>query len=294
MESIVGSIGFSGGAMSTTLPLLGFMYLWVIKNGNFSKNDWYFVLGLLFIGFVGYKRAIWFMMPILIAVFMFYVRRKKIPNRILFFSIFMIPLVFYFGIRLNPTLNKEHEVWGSFDLDYTINYTREYSFGKTNQEFKTEDEKIAFGRGGATISLINKIVNLDLDTKDWIGYGLNTMYVEGANNDKLFSERFKLNGIGAATGFFQNYVVSGFIGVFATLLFFISIVFQTKNKRMRYVLLGFVLWEYFFYTGVLFRETPLAFLLIYLILYSNQYLNLNIAKKRTTNYTKGYLINQSA
>jgi hypothetical protein len=293
MESIVGSIGYSGGAMSTTFPLLGFMYLWVIRNGNFTKKDWYIVLGLLFIGFAGYKRAIWFIMPVLIAVFMFYVRQKKIPNRILFFSIFMIPFVFYFGIRLNPTLNKEQKVWGSFDLDYTINYTREYSFGKTNADSRTEDEKIAFGRGGATISLINKISNFELDEKDWIGYGLNTMYVEGANNDQLFSERFKLNGIGAATGFFQNYVVSGFIGVFATLLFFISIVFQTKNKRMRYVLLGFVLWEYFFYTGVLFRETSLAFLLIYIILYSNQYLNLNVLKKSSINHSKVQPIIQS-
>jgi hypothetical protein len=286
MESIVGSIGYSGGAMSTTLPLLGFMFLWTIRNGNFSKKDWLITLGLTFIGFVGYKRAIWFMMPILISLFMFYVRRRKITNRILFFTLFLIPIVLYLGIRLNPTLNKDHTVWGTFDIEYTLNYVSEYSFGSQEKVLKSEDEKIAYGRGGATLSLFNKITNNELDSRDWTGYGLNTMYVEGAENDEWFSKKFKLNGIGAATGFFQNYIVSGFIGVLVTLLFFISIVYQTRNKRLRYVLLFFMLWEYFFYTGVLFRETPLAFILIYITLYANQYLDLSNNNKIKLNVKK--------
>jgi hypothetical protein len=266
MESIVGSLAFSGGSYGATFPLLAFVFLWFFRRGNFTRKDWIFIIGLVFIGFVNYKRAIWFIMPLVIGVFMFYIQRKKVPINLLLLSVILIPLIFYLGVRLNPTLNKEEKVWGSFNLGYAIDYTREYSFGK---EEPYSGSKTGIGRGGASINLFRNLLNGNLSDGDWTGYGLTLMYVDAAKDDKYIKEMLNINSIGSATGFLQTYVVFGLIGVMVTLLWGVSLLLQIKNIRIRIALSGIFLWEYFFYTGSILREPALSFLLIYLILYSN-------------------------
>ena len=266
MESVVGSLAFSGGSYGATFPVLAFVFLWLYRKGNFSRKDWVFIIGLVFIGFVSYKRAIWFLMPVVIGLFMFFVQRKKVPARLLLFSVVIIPLIFYLGVRLNPSLNQEQKVWGSFDFGYAVNYTKEYSFGKLGTY---SGNNTGIGRGGATILMYNKIMAGELTKEDWLGYGLALMYVDAPRSDRYFIEKFNINSIGSASGFIQSYVVFGFAGVLATLLFVISFFVQIKNKRIRYVLFGIFCWEYFFYAGSILREPALSFLLIYMILYSN-------------------------
>jgi hypothetical protein len=267
MESIVGSMSFSGGAYATTFPILGFVFLWMYRKGNFSIKDWALIAGLMFMGFINYKRAIWFMMPVVIGLFMFYVQRRKISNRMKGLALVIIPLIFYLGVRLNPTLNKEQKVWGSFDLNFTQSYVKQYSYGEKGIE--TENERIQ-GRGGVATLLFGKLIAGELTKEDWLGNGLTIMYVTGPLDDRSFSERFNINSIGAATGFMQSYVVFGFLGVFVTLMFVFSILIQTKNRRIRYALMAIFCWEYFLYTGSILREPAFSCLIIYLVLYSNQ------------------------
>ena len=279
MESIVGSLSFSGGANAAVIPILGFVFLWMYRRGNLQKNDWFLILGLVFIGFVNYKRAIWFIMPFFIVLFLFYVQRRKI-NRYLLILVILIPLIIYLGVRLNPTLNKEQKVWGSFDLKYALNYSRVYSFG--NPEAR-EEQQVNVGRGGAMNYLFAKIVTGDLTKTDIFGKGLALMYVEGAKNEEYFVEQYNINSIGSASGFFQFYVVFGFLGTFSTLLFVFSLVRKIKNKRIQFALICMFFWEFFLYTGVMIREPALSFLFIYLIVYSN-YLYLNpVYVKKTEN-----------
>jgi hypothetical protein len=260
-ESIVGSIASQGGAIATSLPMLGFMFIWLKKQGKLERNDWLVTLGLASIGFVSLKRAIWFIMPILIGLLMFYVPKRKIPNRVAILASLAIPLVFYFGIRLNPTLNKERKIWGSFDPGFALNYAKVYSFGENEQSEK------GVGRGGATILLIEKFVNFDFNEKEWTGYGLRFIYA--ANYNEFQDLNLGINHIGSATGAFQTMVSNGYIGIIAILWFALSILLKTQNRRLRYVLVGFFCWEYFFYTGSVLREMSLSFLLIYLVLFSN-------------------------
>jgi hypothetical protein len=266
MESIVGSLSFSGGSYAAIFPLLAFIFLWMYREGKFVKKDWVFILGLLFIGFVNYKRALWFMMPIVIGLFMFYVQKRKVPLRLLLISALLIPLIFYLGVRLNPTLNKEKKLWGNFDLGYVLDYTKEYSFGKEEDYSET---KTGVGRGGASISLFRNLLTWNLTKEDWIGYGLTLMYVDAPIDDQYLKEMLNINSIGSASGFIQSYVVFGFLGVFVTLLYVISFLVQIKNNRIRYILIGIFCWEYFLYTGHILREPALSFLFIYMILYSN-------------------------
>ena len=152
-ESVVGSIASQGGAIATSLPILGLFFIWYKRRGVFKRKDWIFIVGLIFIGFVSNKRAIWFIFPMMLALLMFYVPKRKIPLNTAIMSIVAIPFVFYLGVRLNPTLNREHKIWGSFNWNYTINYAGTYSFG----EQETEEKGV--GRGGATLLLYDKFVN---------------------------------------------------------------------------------------------------------------------------------------
>ncbi|HUX56209.1 MAG TPA: hypothetical protein VMV77_04500 [Bacteroidales bacterium] len=257
-ESIVGSIASQGGAIATILPVLGLFFIWYKKAGDLQRNDWIFITGLMFIGFVSLKRAIWFIFPILLAFLLFYVPKKMIPVRIIAISVIAIPLIFYLGVRINPTLNEEHKIWGRFDINYAFNYATDYSFG--------EEEVEGFGRGGATLMLLRNLVEGDLKNSDWLGYGLRKMY---ATDYSEFADLgFGISSKGAATGVFQTMVSNGYIGIASVIWFAVSMILFTRNRRLRFLLLGYFLWEYFFYTGMSLREPALSFILIYIVLFS--------------------------
>lgn len=260
-ESIVGSVASQGGAVATSLPMLGFMVIWVTKKGKLDRNDWLLIAGLGFIGFMSLKRAIWFILPVLIALLMFYVPRRKIPKKVIFLSLLAVPLIFYIGIRLEPTLNREGKIWGSFDPLYAYNYAQVYTFGD-----KDKDEKGA-GRGGATMLLFNKIVNNNINEKDWTGYGLRFIYAVDYNEFRDLN--LGINNLGSATGVFQTMVSNGYIGIIALLWFILSILLNTKYRRLRIVIILFFCWEYFFYTGIVVRELSLSFLLIFVVIFSD-------------------------
>jgi hypothetical protein len=270
-ESLVGSIGSQGGALATPLPIMAFMFLWLIRQGRLQSKDWWIILGFMFIGFVSLKRAIWFIMPIIFFLFVFYIPKRKIPNKILILSLFFVPLIFYLGVRYNPSLNKEGAIGGSFDPKYAVDYAQNYMFGaKDNKESGT-------GRGGATLLLYNKLVRNEISSRDWFGYGLRYIY---ATDYEQFEEfNFGISTKGAATGVFQSYVSSGYIGILATFLFALSLLVKTRNRRLKYVIIGFFFWEYFFYTGIVLRENSLSFLLTYLILYSDKELAVTNKKR---------------
>jgi hypothetical protein len=264
IESIVGSIGSQGGALATSFPIMAFMFLWLIRKGDLRSKDWFLTFGLMFIGFVSIKRAIWFILPIIVVLCVFYIPKRKVSNKILLFAMFAVPLIFYLGVRFNPTLNKEGRVGGVFDMNYAIDYAKDYMFGSA------EDIQPGTGRGGATYSLLHKLLHDELNTKDWFGHGLRFMY---ATDYEEFNElNLGISTKGAATGVFQNYVSGGYLGIFATVLLAFSILIKNKNYRFRLVLICFFFWEYFFYTGIILRESSLFFILIILIIYSQKVL----------------------
>lgn len=261
-ESVVGSISFDGGGVATTLPILGFIFLWIKKHGKFDKKDWYFTIGLILIGFVSLKRAIWFIMPIVIGLLIFYVPKRKIPERLAWISIIFIPLIIYFGFRLDPTLNSEGKVWGSFNLKYAIEYAETYSFGNNNNQDK------AAGRGGATLLVFKKFTSKNLNAYDWWGRGLRYMYA--TNYGEFDTYDFGINHKGNATGIFQTMLTNGIIGIIATLFFVLSMILQTKNPRLRLVLLSFFLWDYMLYSALVWREPGLSFLLVYAVVLASK------------------------
>jgi hypothetical protein len=95
---------------------------------------------------------------------------------------------------------------------------------------------------------------------------------------------------GSATGIFQSFVSNGYIGIFAFLLFGLSLLLKTRDLRLRNVVILLVGWEYLFYTGSILREQSLAILLLYIIIFSNKRINVDSEKIKTE--TVHYLPNK--
>lgn len=263
IESLVGSVSHIGGAEGTTIPIVGFITLWFYRRGELKINDWVFTFGLMLIGFLAGKRAVWFMLPITIALFMIYIPKIKL-NKTLLVTLLLAPFAFYLGVRLTPTLNPERKVWGSFNYEYAFDYANTYQFGDDSNRKK----EVSQGRGGATLSLFNKITDeATFTSSDWFGIGLTKMYT--TSYDEFNKLGVGLSMKGDATGVFQNYVSSGFMGIITTVLFFFSFIWRIKINRIRWVILLIISWEYFMYTGTIFRNPCYMFLIIYFIHYSN-------------------------
>lgn len=288
IEGLVGSFSISGGAMGTTIPILWFIVLWLYRKGQFGKWDWLYVLGLLFVGFTTGKRAVMFILPVVVFVFFVFVQGIHL-KRYMIGVIALVPLLFYLGVRLTPTLNPEHQVWGSFDWDYAIGYAEEYQFGKEGvrgqaEEFKVEQLQFsggvisarqryieADGRGGATIAIMKLLLGLHPSTEqDWWGLGFNSMYsTDYAEFDKL-PLTIHLNHKGSATGFFQSYVTTGLAGAICMVLFCFCFCFYFRDRRLCWTIIGICAWEYFMYTGMIFR-TPVFMAILFLVLHYTNY-----------------------
>ena len=288
VEGWVGTFSLGGGAMGTTIPILWFMVLWCYRKGRFSWKDWLYLAGLFFLGFTTGKRAVMFILPLVVAALMIYVKGIRM-NRYMAIALCCIPFLFYFGVRLTPTLNPEHKVWGSFDIDYAFNYAETYQFGEdgihgqrnndeelpyisySNSSFSHGNQIEAEGRGGATIALVKLIFSeRSLTDQDLWGIGFKNMYgVDYDEFDKL-PLTIHINHKGSATGVFQSYVTTGVLGALCTIIFCFLPFFYCKHRRLRWVLLGITFWEYFLYTGMIFRTPVFMAVLFIVIFYANQ------------------------
>ncbi len=288
LEGWVGTFTIGGGAMGASMPILWFIVLWFYRKGRFSWKDWLYLAGLFLIGFTTGKRAVIFILPLVVAALMIYVKGIRM-NRYMAIALCCVPFLFYFGVRLTPTLNPEHKVWGSFDIDYAFNYAETYQFGEkgiegqrqqddekpyisySNSGFRHGDQIKAEGRGGATIALVKLIFSeRRLTDQDLWGIGFKNMYgVDYDEFDKL-PLTIHINHKGSATGVFQSYVTTGVLGALCTIIFCFLPFFYCKHRRLRWVLLGITFWEYFFYTGSIFRTPIFMVVVFFVIFYANQ------------------------
>ncbi len=301
VEGLVGSFSVGGGAMGTTIPILWFIILWRHKRGQFGKWDWLYILGLLLVGFTTGKRAVMFILPVVVAAFLIYVPKLRLQRTTIAYAIILIPLLLYLGVRLTPTLNPEHQVWGSFDWEYAIGYAETYQFGEEGLQGQAESleqassEQIQYsggvigstsrqieaeGRGGATIALIRLLIgNHETIDQDWWGLGFKNMYgIDYDTFDKL-PLTIHINHKGSATGLFQSYVTTGILGALCTILFCFSFLFYCRHRRLKYTLLAICAWEYFMYTGILFR-TPIFMAVLFVVIHSVNYEYIKVRGER--------------
>ena len=291
-EGLVGSFSIIGGAMGTTIPILWFVILWYYRKGKFTNKDWLYILGLFLVGFTSGKRAVMFILPIVLAAFMIYVPKLRLKGSTIAMTILLVPLLLYCGVRLTPTLNPENKIWGSFDWEYAMGYAETYQFGKEGLQGQaavldqTNSEQVqsnggyvgegsnkieASGRGGATIAMLRLLIGEhETIDQDWWGLGFNNMYSTDYEEFDKLPLTIHINHKGSATGVFQSYVTTGLFGVLCTILFSFVFLFYCRHKRIKYVLLAICAWEYFMYTGFIFR-TPVFMAVLFMVIHSINY-----------------------
>ncbi len=263
-EDVVGSISSQGGSAAAVLPILGFIFIWMNKSGRLKRKDWIYILMLLFIGVVSMKRAIWIIFPIFAVLLFYYVPRRALSIRYLYL-LPLILLLFYIGVRLNPSLNKERDVWGSFDFSHTYEYIESYTFGEE------KESSIHVGRGSATLWTLESIFSPNI-RKSFTGNGLLHMYASNPGKPENPSSAIKISGLNSitmATGLFQNYYTGGLLGVFSFLTYILVLCLGVRYSRIRHVLFLCFAWEYFMYANSLMRTPALSFFFIFLIIYAN-------------------------
>lgn len=250
-EGLVGSItGVAGGAVGTSLPLIGLCWLFTLSNQfKFNRRNILFMIGLLFIGFMAGKRAIWFLFPILFMILYLYIDRQKISYKILPI-ILLSPIISYFGLRLSPSLNPENKVWGSFDPEFTIDYIIKYNdIDKSNDNVQ---EEVAKGRVGAN-SLMLKMLTESEQIKDWQLWGLGSERILAADYEKYRDSEYYMgiSSRGAITGIVRFLLAYGSIGVILFLLYLFSIFLMVENIRVRIVMSTLMLFDFIFYNGTI-------------------------------------------
>lgn len=288
IEGLVGTFTIPGGAIGTTLPIVGFYILYLYKKGVFSTFDWLIIVGLLFVGWTTGKRAVWLIVPVLIFLFLTYVKGRN-PSKYWILAILAFPLIIYLGARLTPTLNPENKVWGRFDIDYMYDYANQYQFGEEGVEGQMEtlqsQQQVfyeggqygvgqkhieAYGRGNATIELLKLIFGpRKLTDSDIWGTGLSSFYSTTYDEYDKLPITIHLSYKGAGTGFFQQYATIGVIGALLMTLFLSIPYFRIKHRRFRWVMLAMVWYDYFMYAGTMCRDTYLVVMIYFCILYIN-------------------------
>lgn len=298
VEGLVGSFTISGGGIGTSFPVIGFYILYIYRKGIFKKLDWWLIVGLFLFGWTTGKRAVWIILPIIIMLFFSYVRGVRL-NKYMILGLLAFPIMIYFGARLTPTLNPEHQVWGSFDLQHLYDYANKYQFGEEGIEGQRENmqesqqvtydggayglqnEQIeAAGRGNATIELFKLIFGpRSLTEQDIWGTGLSSFYSTTYEEFDKLPLTIHLSYKGAGTGFFQMYATLGIVGAILMTMFSLIPYFRIKHRRIKWVMMVFFLYDYFMYNATTCRDTHLV-AMIFICIFSVNYEYLKAKSER--------------
>jgi len=284
IEAIVGSVSAGGAGLAVVLPIVGLIFYWLIKNGNFNRKDWLIAISFIMISIASMKRQPIILFPIFLYLLFSYVKKG-----IAFFSsLKYIPLVlfmFFIGVKLNPIFNPENKVWGSFDPIFMRNSISRYYFGTDDIDYLLRGNfATGIGRGGGVIFIFSPS-KLKLKSLDEVlfGKGRYEVAVERYGRFTKFSYNYGLDQrglIGEAAALIYSF---GYLGAGLLIFFAVYLIKSCKNKRIGVVLLIYYLWDFFFYYNQVVYSNQSAIVVLCTIFMSsgiNQFLNKNLIKEK--------------
>ena len=258
----IGTVSISGGSISTILSTFAIAYLFSLF--YFKRDIKYLILivGFFLFGIIGEKRAIIFYIPITIFLVFFIDKiMTKQFTTIQSFKLFFIIVSFYLSVRLNPSLTPDNEMWGRFDLNYVINYSKEY-----NQSSKRNLKEISRMEG--LIYFSTYLYRQDLITflfGEGAGELISTKYGKyGSTPVNLMLENYGVR-YGGRMGFVWMYLQIGALGVFFYWLIIYKLFkFVGKNYKPNAIYLSFLvitiiyILDFFTYSYEFFKQFYLS------------------------------------
>lgn len=254
-EAVIGSVSLRAGSVATVLPILGFLIIWVANEKKFSKKEWVFTILLIIIAVASNKRAIWFILPIFIAYFYFFLG-KRISLSKTIIVLMVAPLIFYFGVRFNPTLNKEGKIWGSFDLEYVFDYTDYYTTGGDRHRNTT----VGYGRIGGNQVLLEEISKSPYELSSMFGHGLDQIY--GTTYEEFDEDKYNLASKGATSGMGRFIIANGYLGALGLILIALAFCYYIPELKIRLIMILFFIFDFYFYAGILFNSRTISVLFV--------------------------------
>lgn len=285
-EEYIGSIAVRGGSITTIISLLGITFAFSFFLYNKKIRYIFLVIGFIVFGLIGGKRAIVFLIPIILLVeYIFYLKKTNRISIIIGKApvVIMLALVtIYAGVRLLPSLNTDNVIGGRFDLNfvsswfYQYNYTqKEIGYGKY------------YGRGEAVVAVYNLLNQKYAFINILMGLGpgdiIMSGYVQSPSSLVTRSEditAFKYDiGYGARTGLLFTGLQIGLLGVISFLLIIMKIYlpyfkmyfgssFQKRSIAALNlgVIISFIVFliDYIFYSRAFFESIPILFTLFIL------------------------------
>jgi len=130
-ESYIGSMSVRGGSLTAVFSLIGISFAF---SAFLYERKWKYVilvLGFFLFSVIGNKMVMIIFIPALLLIqYLYYWKHSKLLSfrrvlRLLPIAIFIAFFV-YAGVRLNPRLNPEGKIGGSFDFGYAIEYIDMY------------------------------------------------------------------------------------------------------------------------------------------------------------------------
>ncbi|MDD2228308.1 MAG: hypothetical protein PHY48_02725 [Candidatus Cloacimonetes bacterium] len=253
-ENVIGSISNTGGGIGVGYAILGTIMYWTMRGKNLQGKDWWFVLLLLIIPGASNKRAIWFMYPIIIALLMLNGIDRKTLRKISTI-IMLVPIIIYVGFRLNPTLNPEKQLWGSFDIEYALDYALSYS-GASEEKLSGE---YAQGRFGASSAIIITIIKDPFSLDALLGVSRSRM---GRMGDDFNPEDYGLleGTMTSSIGYMS--VQMGWLATLLIISVFFRLIYTIPDRKIAGIIAFYVLWDLVLYSGQTINGTIQSVLLI--------------------------------
>lgn len=263
-EGLVGSLsGLEGGGAGTSFPMLALLWLAFVTKMKFSRKFWLYAVGLLFIGFMTGKRAIWILFPLEFVILFLYYRAKDVASLTKYITPAIIVgcLFLYLGLRLSPTLNPDKKVWGRFDIEYAYDYALKYSGGS-----EASEGGISINEGEGRFGALKLFINDILDIGNY-----NNIFLFGYGNEEIkyydktdYTNRDTNKGIdhrGSITEIVYMYFISGFIGVVLFLCYFLRMLFMITRDKFIWIVILVVFYDLFLYNGMIVHNVPMQSLL---------------------------------
>ena len=258
-ENITGTISDTGGSIGVSYAILGTILYWAMNRKEIKGKDWWYILSFLIIPIASNKRAIWFIYPLIILLMMLDKITRLSLQRIAYIII-LIPCLIYFGFRLNPSLNPESKLWGSFDFNYGVNYALSYS-GVSEEKL---ENPYAQGRWGASSVIIKTTFQNPFSRDSLLGFGRTR---GGKINTDLFNPidyglmpGTMISGIGVMI------IQMGWPATLLLILLFINMIYTIPDKKIANIIAFYIILDVILYGGNSIRNPVHNILLILVIM----------------------------
>ena len=257
-ENITGTISNTGGEIGIGYAIMGTILYWAMNNKELKGKDWIYVLSFLMIPIASNKRAIWFIYPIIILLIM-YEKITHLSAKRVAYIIILVPFLIYFGFRLNPSLNPERKLWGSFDFNYAINYALSYS-GVSEEKLESP---YAQGRWGSSAVIVKTTLQNPFSCESILGYG--------RSRTGYLSEEFNPVDYGLMPGTIISsigvmIIQMGWLATLLLILLFINMIYTIPDKKIANIIAFYVLWDVIFYSGSIINVPFNSILLVLVIM----------------------------